>query len=165
MATRAVLLPISAEFKTSTFPALLQLSDAAGARKVLAFDAATDEAAYWTFVAPVGWTAPLYVVISYAMASATSGNTIWDVAVEAVASGDATDLDAGESLDTANTSAADAVPGTAGYLKQVTVTLTTHDSSVANDMIRLRIRRVGSSGSDTATGDAYLLVAEVRDTL
>lgn len=161
--TVAFLTPGAAETKTTTFPAPGRTSDASGARPYLAFDAAADEAAYWTLAVPQGFTSPFTVVISYAMASATSNNTIWDATVEAITSGDATDTDAGESLDTANTSAADAVPATAGYVKQVSIACTNGDSAAAADYVRIRIRRVGSSGSDTATGDALFYGAELRD--
>lgn len=161
--TVAFLSPGSAETKTSTFPAPGRSSDASGARPYLAYDAAADEAAYWTLAVPAGFTSPFTAVISYAMASATSNAVVWDVTVEAITSGDSVDTDTSESLDTANTAAADTVPGTAGFLKQVSVTLTNGDSAAAADYVRIRVRRVGSSGSDTATGDAFLFGVELRD--
>lgn len=164
MSTRFVLTPESAQFKTTTFPELNQTSDASGARKYLGYDAATDEAAYWTVVAPQGWTNTGTAVISYSMASATSGNIIADVTIEAVTSGDGTpNFASAESLDTANTSSADAVPGTAGLMKQVSITLTNSDSIAAGDTLRFRVRRVGANGSDTATGDMRVYAVEIRD--
>jgi hypothetical protein len=149
--------------KSSTFPAVGVSSDASGARPYLAFDAAAAEAAYWTLAVPVGYTSPLTAVISYAMASATSNAVVWDVAVEAITTGDSTDTDAGESLDTVNAASADTVPGTAGFMKQVSVTLTNGDSAAAADMLRIRVRRNGADAGDTATGDAFLFVVELRD--
>ncbi len=163
MSTRLILTPESAQFKTTTFPAMAQSSDASGARRYLAFDAATDEAAYWTFIAPQGLTGTLTAVLTYAMASATSGNVICDATLEAITDGDSLDTDTSESLDTVNTSSATAVPGTAGYIDQLSITLTNADSIAAGDMIRLRIRRVGANGSDTASGDLFLLMVEFRD--
>lgn len=165
MAARSlfVFTPHNAEPKTTTFPAPGISSDASGARPYLAFDAATDEAVYFTFIAPQGLTAPLTAVITYAMASATTGNTVWDATLEAISDGDALDTDASEGLDTANASAATAVPGTAGHIDQISITLTNNDSIAAGDYCRLRIRRTGSSGSDTATGDANLYAVELRD--
>lgn len=155
-------LPGAHETKTTTFPQPGRTSDASGARAYLAYDAATDEAAYWTTTVPLGFTGTMTLVVSYIMASATTNAVVWGASVEAVTDGDATDLDAGESLDTENT-ATDTVPGTAGYLGQASITLTTQDSAAAGDLMRIRIRRVGSSGSDTATGDAYFLGAELQD--
>ena len=162
--TVAFLTPGAAETKTTTFPAPGRSSDASGARPYLAFDAAADEAAYWTIATPQGFTSPFTAVISYAAASATSNAVVFDVAVEAITSGDGSpDTDAAESLDTVNTASADTVPGTAGLLKQVSVTLTNSDSAAAADLTRIRLRRVGSSGSDTATGDIFVFGVEIRD--
>ena len=158
MATRAVFTPLSAEFPSSNFPQLT-LSNR---RPVLAFDAGTDETAYWTGVAPQGLTGTLTLVITYAMAAATSGNIYWQAQVEALTAGDATDTDATTSFDTAN-SGNGAVPGTAGYIDQISITLTNNDSLTAADYFRVSVNRDADNASDTATGDAYLLAVELRD--
>ena len=155
--------PHNAETKTSTFPSPGVSSDASGARPYLAFDAAADEAVYFTFIAPQGITTPLAAIITFAMASATTGNIIADATLEAITDGDSTDTDAAESLDTANTSGATAVPATAGLIDQLSITLTNNDTITAGDYCRLRIRRVGSNGSDTATGDLLMFAVELRD--
>jgi len=155
--------PTSGESKTTTFPQPGRTSDASGARPYLGFDAATDEASYFTFVAPAVITTPLTAILSFAMASATSGNIICDGTVEAITAADAVDTDAAESLDAVNTSSATAVPATAGYVAQLSITLTNADTIAAGDLCRLRIRRVGSNVSDTATGDLNLLALELRD--
>lgn len=158
--TRAVLTPFSAEFPLNTFPALTTVN----ARPALAFDASTQETAYWTLIAPQGLSGALSCVITYMMASATSGNIEFEVAVEAVTDGDSTDLDATTSFDTVNASGATAVPGTAGYIDQVSVTLTNADSIAAGDLIRISVSRDADDGTnDTATGDLYLLTAELRE--
>lgn len=160
MATRAYLSPLSAEFPTTNFPALGQ--DGQG-RTYLAFDAGTDETCRWTFGAPQGITGTLTLVITYRMASATSGNVIFAAQVEAITDGDTTDTDAASSFDTANTSSATAVPGTAGYIDQIALTLTNADSVAAGDLLRISLFRDADNGSDTATGDAQVLMVEFRD--
>lgn len=159
MATRATLTPESAHFPASNFPQLL-LSNR---RPVLAFDATTSETAYWTLIAPQGLSGTQSLIISYAMASATSGGVAFDVAVEAISSGDATDTDATTSFDTVNAATDAGVPATAGYMEQVTVTLTNADSMAAGDLVRISIARDVADAADTATGDLYLLAAEWRD--
>ncbi len=162
MADRTLLVftPNAAEFPSSNFPQLT-LSNR---RPVLAFDASTDETAYWTFVAPQGITTPIKAVVSYIMASATSGKVDFEGSVEAVSDGDATDLDAGDSFDTANTITAPTVPGTAGYLDQFTITLTNADSIAAGDYCRFRlVRDADDATNDTATGDCHVLAVELRD--
>lgn len=157
MATRAWLDPLAASFPASAFPQLLTVNQ----RPALAFDAATNETAYWTLVVPQGITGTMTVIISLMMASAITGDTDWDVAVEAISSGDAVDLDATTSFDVVNSTDNTVVPGTAGYMQQITVTLTNNDALAAADLIRISLTR--DAVSDTASGDAYVLGAEFRD--
>ena len=159
MATRFVCTPLAAEFPSSNFPQLL-LSNR---RPVLAFDTTTSETAYWTFVAPQGLTGTITAVISYAMASATSGGVAFDVALEAISSGDATDTDATTSFGTVNAGNDSAVPGTAGYMEQLTITLTNADSVAAADLVRVSVARDVADAADTATGDCYVFAVEIRD--
>ncbi len=156
---RAVLTPLSAEFPTSNFPQLLTVNG----RPVLAFDATTAETCYWTLVVPAGFTGPFTAVLTYMMASATTGGIAFDVAVEAVTDGDAVDLDATTSFDTTNTGTAAAVPGTAGHIDQVSLTLTNGDSAAAADYLRISVTRATANGTDTATGDLYLLAVALQD--
>ena len=159
MATRAILLPEAAHYPATNFPALL-LSNR---RPVLAFDTTTSETAYWTFVAPQGVTGTWTAVISYAMASATSGGVAFDVAVEAISSGDALDTDASTGFDTVNGGNDSAVPGTAGYMEQLSITLTNADSIAAADLVRISVARDVADAADTATGDCYVFAIELRD--
>ncbi len=159
MTTRFVGTPLSAEFPASNFPQLT-LSNR---RPVLAFDASTSETAYWTFVAPQGLTGTITAVLSYAMASATSGGVAFDVALEAITTGDAIDLDATTSFDSVNGGSDGTVPGTAGYMEQLTITLTNADSMAAADLVRVSVARDVADAADTATGDCYLLAVELRD--
>lgn len=161
MATRFLLTPNSAEFPAANFPALTIVNR----RPVLAFDATTDETAYWTVVAPQGVTGTITAVLSCMMASAVTDAVGVQVQVEAVTAADATDLDATTSFDAVNNSASTTVPATAGYLFQISITLTNADSLAAADYLRFSINRDadGSAITDGATGDLYLLAAEVRD--
>lgn len=161
MATRFVGLPHSAEFPASNFPQITQINQ----RPVLAFDAATDETAYWTDIAPQGLSGTLTIVITYCMASATSGTVGLQAQIEAVSDGDVTDLDATTSFDTVNNSASTTVPGTAGQIDQISITLTNADSLAAADYYRISVNRDadGSAITDSATGDLYLLAIELRD--
>lgn len=161
MATRYVFTPFGAEFPATNFPQLL-LSNR---RPALAFDAATDEACYWTGIAPQGLTGTVTVVITYAMASATSGAVGFQAQLEAITAGDAVDTDATTSFDSVNNSASTTVPATAGYIGQISITMTNADSIAAGDYFRLSINRDadGSAITDSATGDAYVLAVELRD--
>lgn len=158
MTPKVLLPPGAAEFPTSNFPQYTKVND----RPVLAFDASTDESCYWTFVAPSFTGTPkLYVYMM--MASATSGDIYFQAAVEAVTSGDSTDLDATTGFDTANTQGETAL-STAGYMRIIAITLTNNDSMAAEDLVRIKLNRDADNASDTATGDCYVLMCALMDT-
>lgn len=152
--------PYSAEFPSTNFPELRNVNR----RPVLAFDATTQQTCQWSCKAPQGMsTGTIVAVISYMMASATSGTTDWEVSIEAVTDGDATDLDAVDSFDTINSQSV-TVPGTAGYIDEVTVTIVNGDIIQPGDYFRLKLSRDADDpgSNDTATGDAYVLSIELR---
>ncbi len=155
MATRFVLMPGSAEFPSANFPQLT-VSNTTERRLCL-------ETCAWTVVAPAGWTGTVTAVVSYAMASATSGGVAFEVLLEALTTGDAIDTDSATSYDTANTGTDAAVPGTAGYMEQVSITCTNADSAAAADLLRIALRRATGNAADTAAGDALVFSLEVRD--
>lgn len=163
MASRILGTPLNAEFVSSVaFPELKK--DAAG-RFVLAFDASADETAYWTFIAPAGLTGTLTLILHLKMDSATANAVGFQAAVEAVTAADATDLDAGTSFDTVNNSTSTTVPATAGYIFEISITLTNKDSIAVGDYARISINRDadGSAITDSATGDCHLLAWEIQD--
>ncbi len=156
--TRFVFLPEAAAFPSSAFP---QLSQDGQNRYYLAFDAAVDETAFWTFFAPQGLTGTMTLIVTYRAASATSGTFLPVAAIEAITDGDTVDTDAASSFDTDNTPSAATVPGTAGHIDQVSITLTNQDSIAAADYARLRLFR--DISGDSATGDIEVLGVELRD--
>jgi hypothetical protein len=160
MATRLIFSPLAAEYPASNFPQLVMVNT----RPALAFDASVKETCYWSAVTPQGIGGSLSLVVSYIMASATAGKVDFEAAVEAISSGDALDLDAGASFDSANGMTAPTVPGTAGYMQQFTITLTNADNIAAGDLIRVSLARdAADATNDTASGDCYVLEVELRD--
>lgn len=160
--TRCVFYPEAARFPSTNFPQPLSVNG----RPVLAFDASTAESCNWPFKAPQGMDGGWQAVITYFMASATSGKVDFTGAIEAVTPGDAVDLDTTDSFDTANTITAPTVPGTAGYLGSFTMTLSNLDSMAAGDECRFKLTRDAADGTnDTATGDCYIVSVELQDGL
>lgn len=135
-------------------------------RSYLSFDDTTVEAARSpNMMMPAAYTGSgtLKADIFYAMASATSGKVDFEVSVEALTAADAVDTDSAESFDTAN-AANETVPGTAGYLGKLTVTLTNKDSVAAGDQVRLKLERDADDGTnDTASGDARVYLVVLRE--
>lgn len=152
------LTPYAAVLPSSNFPQLNHSNN----RPVLGFDASTNESCTWTFYATAGLSGALTAKVYWIAASATSGDVIWTVEVEAITPGDSTDLDATTSFASAN-SGTTTVPGTAGYLAVTSITLTNDDSIAANDYVRVRLTRNASSGSDTASGDANVLFLAIQE--
>jgi hypothetical protein len=125
---------------------------------VLDFDDATDESAVFVSIIPEGASlgSGLKIRLHWMATTATSGNVVWDVSLERMN----TDLDS-DSFDTIASGTA-AASGTSGILTVTEITLTTIDSVTAGDGFRLKVTRDANNGSDTMTGDAELVVCEVR---
>jgi len=119
------------------------------------FDATADEFIHFQFVMPGDYASAPVVRAKFAMASATSGDIIVQAALMAVTPGDSAAIDTG-SLDTVNASSAVTVGGTAGYMKDVTITMTNADSVAAGDWCDLKFGRDPDNAGDTATGDLEL---------
>lgn len=158
-----IVLPVNSFVSPSTnFPQRAVVQN----RPYLAFDDTTTETTYSIAVPwPVAYTGSgtLKCDVFYIMASATSGAIEWEVGVEAITPADAVDLDSASSFDTVNTGT-DTVPGTAGYLGKITVTLTNKDSVAAGDLVRISLARDADDGTnDTATGDARVLSVRIYE--
>lgn len=125
---------------------------------VLDFDDATDESAVFVSIIPEGASlgSGLKIRLHWMATTATSGNVVWDVSLERMT----TDLDS-DSFDTIASGTA-AANGTSGILTVTEITLTTIDSVTAGDGYRLKVTRDANNASDTMTGDAELVVCEVR---
>lgn len=129
----------------------------------LAFDASTEEWASWSFRMPADYSSSPVLKIQYKMTSATSGNIVWVGQLAAITDGDSTDGDA-KAFAAVNSSGAVAVPGTAGFVKEVSITMTNADSVAAGDFVVVRIARDADDANDTATGDAEFIGAALTYT-
>jgi hypothetical protein len=125
---------------------------------VLDFDDATDESAVFVSIIPEAASlgSGLKIRLHWMATTATSGNVVWDVSLERMT----TDLDS-DSFDTIASGTA-AASGTSGILTVTEITLTTIDSVTAGDGFRLKVTRDANNASDTMTGDAELVVCEIR---
>jgi hypothetical protein len=48
-------------------------------------------------------------------------------------------------------------------MEQLSITLSNLDSAAAADYLRFSVARDVADGADTATGDCYVLMVEIRD--
>lgn len=101
----------------------------------------------------------LTLTLPWAAESATSGNVIWEAAIRAIPD-DAEDLDTTAHSYDFNAASADAAPSALKEVSYPTITFTDGsdmDSWASGELAIIRVRRNASSGSDTMSGDAYLL--------
>lgn len=157
-----VLSPLTAVFAASTFPQLLMPQGTSFPVPGLAFDAAADETAYWDVRALGYGSGNVSLEVDWYADTASSGDVVWEGSIAAItADSDTTDVET-KSFATAVT-VTDSHLGTTGQrVHRATVAVSNLDSLAANDDLRIRIRRLGSSGSDTMSGDAILLRATVK---
>jgi hypothetical protein len=114
-------------------------------------DAAAIESVLTDFIMPEDYASGNITVKSYfSMVSATSGNVVIHIRFLSVADGADASASGTSQEDTVS------VPGTAGLLKIYTQSVT-FATGGAGELLRACIRRIGSSGSDTATGDMRMI--------
>lgn len=133
---------------------------------VVDFDAASDDAIYFEINLPRQYDGGgLTATITWMASTATSGVTVWALAVERHQD-DVDDLDS-DSFAADNTVDATAASAS-GEKAYDTIAFTDGadmDSLAAGEDGRLRLRRLGSSdGDDTMSGDAEWCKIEIRET-
>ncbi len=134
----------------------------------LDFDASTDEEAVFGGYLPENYDGGgLTVTLVWGASSATSGNVVWQVAVERWAD-DAFDLDA-DGFAAFNNGGQDVAPNVSGEVSYDNVTFTSGadmDSLAADEAFRLKVRRDADStdATDDMTGDAELFRVIVKET-
>lgn len=163
MATGTVILPVTGANVTSDFLTTGCALDPTDSGGKLLFDDTADESCLWTFRLPQNYSSAPVLKVQYAMVTATSGNIILNADIMAISDGDSADSDSA-SFDTVNASATTAVPATAGYLDEISITLTNADSMVANDLVHIRLTRDADNASDTASGDCEVLAVSLEYT-
>ncbi len=132
---------------------------------VLDFNAATDESAVFTSVLPRNYAGGgLTITLIWAATSATSGNVVWNGAIERMQD-DVTDLDSDSfAAAQAVTAGAASASGEPSYDAITFTDGASMDSLAVGEAFRLKITRDANNGSDTMTGDAELLAAEIKET-
>ena len=151
MATGTIILPIPGHFDPTNPPGLVYVL---GRPKVV-FDDTTVETMRWTFRMPADYASAPVAKIQYSMASAAADDVEFEGSLMAVTDAEAFDLDT-DSFDTANSGTA-TVPGTAGYLDEISMALANADSVAAGDWVCFKLERDADDGvNDDATGDAEL---------
>ena len=152
-------LPINSQPPASNF-ATRDTTNSTSPVDVLDFGDSASQYAIWTGLIPEGFsmTGGLKIRITWKLTTATpSGNVVWAAQIERMN----TDLTA-DSWDTNVYTAVGAANGTAGIVTTTEITMTTVDGLLTAEPFRIRIYRDGANASDTASGDAELILMEIR---
>jgi len=150
-----ILEPEQAETLTTVFPQFIRQGTNFPV-SFLAYDAALDEAATWKIDVTDYLSGNITVNIVWAADAATSGVVVWGASIACITPNSDTQDVTTDTLASESTTATTHLGTTARRLMQTTVTVSNLDSIAAGDSVWIRVRRVGSSGSDTMTGDAWL---------
>ncbi|KKN22101.1 hypothetical protein LCGC14_0918780 [marine sediment metagenome] len=112
------------------------------------FDASTDEFIVIDFFVPDNYGSAPVLKVRYKCLSATSGTAAFQARLACITDADAADMDA-KAFDTVNAGTA-TVPGTAGYVDEISITLTNADSMAADDHCIMALNRDVSADSVAA---------------
>jgi hypothetical protein len=150
------------EPRTSAFPGLVKANGTNIPVFGLAFDAATEEAAFADFAATGYASGNWTIQLDWYADTASSGDVMWSAAIAAITpDADSQDVET-DALATANT-VTDTHLGTTGQrLHRAVITLSNLDSVAADDDVRMRVARAAANAADTMTGDAILTRVTVR---
>lgn len=145
----------------SVFPQSVRIAGTNFPVEGLAFDAGADEACVTKFLAANYGSGNLTLILTWYADTASSGVVRWGGALACITPN--TDTQDVETKAFATESTADDTHlGTTGQrVHEIAITLSNLDSIASNDLVWLRIRRVGSNGADTMTGDAILIGVEL----
>lgn len=132
----------------------------------LAFDATTQEAAFFEFPALSYGSGNVTVTVEWYADSASANGIVFGASLAAITPNtDSQDVET-KAFATENT-ASDTHLGTTGQrLHTFDITVSNLDSIAAGDAVWLRLRRVPADGSDTMTGDAIVtrMIVSYSDT-
>lgn len=146
---------LAAQLHSTAIPELVKIDGTNFPVWGYAFDAAADEQiSFRLFANNYGSGSVTALLDFYSRTGQTTGNAVLGCALACVTPGDAQSMET-DGLATENT-ATQAINGTARGPTRATVTISNLDSLAANDSVELRVRRLGSNGSDTLTGDLIL---------
>ena len=160
MATvRQWLAPEEAQFLATNFPAYSKINGTNFPVSGLAYDATTDEAAFWKFPAVSYGSGNITLTILWYADTASSGNVSWEAQIACITPNtDSQDVET-DGLATLN-HVGDAHIGTTGQrVHSCDITLSNLYSIAALDLCFLRVARDanGTNNTDDMAGDAILL--------
>lgn len=156
--------PEEALFLGSAFPQYVKANGSSIPVSGLAFDATTDEAAFWRFLAENYGSGNLTLNIFWYAANASSGTVAWEAQIAALTpDSDTQDIET-DGLATVQRSSDTHLGTTGKRLHKHTVTISNLDSLAADDYVMLRVARDADDtggGGDSMSNDAIIVLLEL----
>lgn len=156
-----LLLPEEAQFLATAFPQYIKNNGTNFPVAGLAYDATTDEAAFWKFIASNYGSGNITLDLFWYADTASANNVVWEAQISAITPDtDSQDIET-DGLATLNF-VQDTHLGTVGQrVHKCSITISNLDSIAAGDVVHVRIARDanGTSATDDMTGDAILICA------
>jgi len=151
--------PEAAVFEDSNFPEYVKNLGTNFPVSGLAFDAATEETAFWKFVAAEYASGNLTLDIFWYADTATADDVIWGAAISVItANTDTQDIET-DAFATANTVTDTHLETTGQRLHKATITISNLDSLADGDHVVIKIYRDADDAGDDMTGDAIMTLA------
>ena len=119
-------------------------------------DIPISQVCYYLFRLPSNYVDSPTLIWQYKMKTATSGNVYFGATIMAVTPNNSESVD-GDNYIGYQYSSPDAVPATAGHLKEVELPLINNDEAAAGDWVSLKFFRHTAHGLDTASGELELV--------
>lgn len=164
MSTGTIILPVQSAKIGGGFIANPARIKGGGNAWSLLFAEDQTESGFWQFRMPVNFSSDLTAKLQYSMASATSGEVDLEVEVQAISDGDAVDVDTADFAAVNEVDGGTTVPGTAGFLDEISIPLTNDDDVAAGDLVYIRINRDHDDTDDDADGDLELRAISLQYT-
>lgn len=156
-----LLLPEEAQFLSTNFPQYVKTNGTNFPVSGLAYDASTDESAFWKLIATSYGSGNLTLTLYWYADTASSANVVWESQLSAItADTDTQDVET-DGLATLNFVQDTHLGTTNQRVHTCAITISNLDSLAAGDVVHLRIARDanGTSATDDMTGDAILIMA------
>jgi hypothetical protein len=127
----------------------------------LAFDAASEEAAFVRFRARNYGSGNLTALINWYADSATSGDIIWGISLAAITPNtDSQDMET-KAFATEQTATDSHLGTVAQRSHDISLTISNLDSLAADDHVELKVVRKAAAAGDTMTGDGILTMLDI----
>ena len=154
-----ILQPENAAFPTSNFPTFNVTQGTNFPVSYLAYNDTADQDAFWKIPVISYGSGNLTLDIFWYADTASTNAVVWGAAIAAITpTTDSQDVET-KAFATESTVTTSHLGTTGQREHKSTITISNLDSIATGDTLWIRVRRTGSSGSDTMTGDALFLMA------